>query len=368
LEAWQKVFVKESFLNTPHGQLSCISCHQGDDQSLEKQKAHAEVIRDPSAEDETLCAGCHAGTVAMYNTSLHLTQEGYYSMFEKRAGFDLRTSEHLQVEFDAECGKCHATCGQCHVSRPNSVEGGFIDGHLFKQTPSMTNNCTACHGSRVGAEYLGQNAGFNADVHYQPGAQRCEFCHSDMEMHGAAGMLTDRYDENNSTAPKCEICHADVKSSNDYHKNHWETPEANEGRSLLQCQVCHAQDYKNCNACHTGGSGITGSSYMQFKIGKNPLKSANKPYDYVVLRHIPITQDTYAEWGVADLLNFDQLPTWKYASPHNMKRWTARTDTTGGVSSCSEKCHDRNSTLGTYLRESDLEANEILANQNVIIP
>jgi len=368
LEAWEKVLVKESFLTSLHGELSCISCHGGNDKSSDMAEAHVDVIHHPSAEDEEFCAGCHAGTVAMYNTSLHRTQEGYYTMFEERAGYDLRDSEHLQMEFDKECGKCHATCGQCHVSRPNSVAGGFLDGHNFKKTPSMTNNCTACHGSRIGAEYLGQNEGFKADVHYQPGAKRCEFCHSAQEMHGAAGMLEHRYDENNSTAPKCENCHEDVESANNYHKQHWEKAESDDSRSHLECQVCHSQDYKNCNACHAGGDGITGSSWMQFKIGKNPLKSDNKPYDYVALRHIPIIQDTYAEWGVADLTEFDNLPTWKYATPHNIQRWTARTDTTGGVTRCSEKCHDRNSALGIYLRDSDLEDYEKQANQSVIIP
>jgi len=189
-----------------------------------------------------------------------------------------------------------------------------------------------------------------------------------MEMHGAAGMLSERYDDNNTTAPRCEICHAGEKSANIYHRTHWETPENDEGRSLLQCQVCHAQDYKNCNACHTGGAGITGSSYMQFKIGKNSKQSADKPYDYVVVRHIPIARDTFTSWGVGDLPDYDQLPTWKYATPHNIRRWTARTDTTGGITRCSEKCHDRDNNIGTYLRLSDLDADEVNANQNVIIP
>jgi len=93
----------------------------------------------------------------MFSNSLHRNQEGYFTLFEARAGFDLRDDEHIKAEFDAECGKCHTSCGQCHISRPESVEGGFIDGHIFKKTPSMTNNCTACHGSRVGDEYLGKN-------------------------------------------------------------------------------------------------------------------------------------------------------------------------------------------------------------------
>jgi thiosulfate/3-mercaptopyruvate sulfurtransferase len=369
LEAWEKVYVKESFLTTTHGQLSCISCHGGNQKATTKTEAHVDIVANPSEYDDTYCSGCHAGTVSMFTSSLHRTQEGYYTLFKERAGYDLRDHDDLQMEFDKECGKCHTTCGQCHISRPESVEGGFIDGHIFKKTPSMTNNCTACHGSRIGDEFLGGNDGYRSDVHWQPNAKRCEFCHSAQEMHGGSGHLETRYDDTNSTAPKCEDCHEDVESDSiRYHVEHWQIPKTNDSRSLLQCQVCHSQDYKNCNACHTGGDGITGSSYMTYKIGKNHLQSLNRPYDYIVVRHIPVIQDTYASWGVGDLGNFDYLPTWKYATPHNIQRWTARTDTTGGVTRCSEKCHDRNSTLGTYLRESDLEEYEKNANQNVIIP
>jgi hypothetical protein len=371
LEAWEKVYVKDSFLNTNHGRLSCVACHGGNEKATDKTAAHADIVSDPSEMADTYCAGCHAGTVSMFPNSLHRTQEGYFTLFEARAGFDLRSDEHIKAEFDAECGKCHTSCGQCHISRPESVLGGFIDGHIFKKTPSMTNNCTACHGSRVGAEYLGQNTGFGADVHYQPGAKRCEFCHSAQEMHGASGMLETRYDDMNTAAPKCEDCHGAAISANIYHEQHWEIPTTDENRSLLQCQVCHSQDYKNCNACHAGGDGITGSSWMSFKIGKNHLQSDNRPYDYTVVRHIPIIQDTFEEWGVTDLSNYDDLPTWKYATPHNIKRWTARTDTTGG-GSCGSKCHNSathgNPDLTTYLKDTDSADYEKEANKEIIIP
>ncbi len=132
------------------------------------------IVAAPSNEADTYCGGCHAGVVANDHTSLHSTQEGYYTLFEKRAGKDLRDDEHLSEEFDKECGKCHTYCGQCHVSKPVSVGGGFVSGHEFRKTPHMTNNCTACHGSRVGAEYLGQNEGLSPDAHWQYQTMRCE--------------------------------------------------------------------------------------------------------------------------------------------------------------------------------------------------
>jgi hypothetical protein len=362
------VLVNSEFLNTTHGKISCSSCHGGNPGASDKNNAHLDLVADPSSQADTYCSSCHARAVKVFSASLHYNQNGYYNLFAKRAGFDLRQNPSLQSHFDAECGKCHTTCGQCHISRPGSVKGGFISGHDFK-FPSMTNNCTACHGSRVGAEYLGENQGLKGDVHWLPNARRCDFCHTSGELHGNGTYLVTRYDDNNILRPDCEDCHEGEKTANIYHQQHWASAETDTSLSLLSCQVCHAQDYKNCNACHTGGSGITGSSYMTYKIGRNYQKSNKKPYDYITVRHIPVAPDTYTSWGVTDLADFFTEPTWKYTTPHNIQRWTTRTDTTGGVVNCWSKCHNNeNQELTTYLRSSDLANYEIDANQKVLMP
>ena len=371
VEAWERVYVQESFLTTTHGKLGCISCHAGDPNQGTKNAAHIDIVAAPSNESETYCSGCHAGTVANDHSSLHRTQEGYFTLFEKRAGYDIRDNEHQSEEFDKECGKCHTTCGQCHVSKPISVGGGFVSGHEFRKTPHMTNNCTACHGSRVGAEFRGDNEGLSPDTHYQYQTMRCEACHEAAQLHGPGFTLETRYDDNKPVLPKCEECHEDARTTNAYHQKHWADGEDNPGTSHLQCQVCHSQEYKNCNACHVGGDGITGSSYMKFKIGKNYRQTSEKPYDYAVVRHIPIAPDTYNNWGVSGLPNFDDEPTWKYATPHNIRRFTARTDTTGG-GSCWKNCHNNwVPELDTYLRanDDDMQADyDYKPNENVVIP
>ena len=40
----------------------------------------------------------------------------------------------------------------------------------------------------------------------------------------------------------------------------------------------------------------------------------------MVLRHVPIDPDNFAFYGKDVLANFDALPTWKYATPHNIQR------------------------------------------------
>lgn len=360
LEPWEKVLVKEVFFtDDPHGGVKCTKCHNGNSNTSDKNAAHATVVAHPSEQPENFCYSCHPEgdalhtVLANFQTSIHKTQEGYFERFTLRAGYDLRDDDHLLTEFNAECGKCHASCGQCHISRPISVGSGFIDGHMFKPTPNMQNNCTACHGSRVGAEYFGENtsytdmdgAAIRGDVHRFSYLKRCEFCHDGHEMHGDGTELTYRYDDANQLMPKCEDCHNDVAAGNDYHNYHWSG-----SGSKLACQVCHAQPYKSCNSCHVGGDGITGSSYQTLKIAKNYLKSANRDYDFITVRHIPIAPDTYAGWGVTDLPHFETSePTWKLATPHNIQRWTAQTEVESG--GCYSKCHDSD----LYLVEADIQ-------------
>lgn len=362
LEAFERVLVKNEFFNTPHGKIECVACHRGDKNASDKQAAHKNVIAHPSEYDQVYCKSCHSDIVTNYATSLHRNQEGYFKRIENRLGYSIKNSPDIMAEYDKECGKCHASCGQCHVIRPVSVNSGFIkdQGHQFV-APSRDDNCVACHGSRVGAEYLGQNDGYVPDVHrYKQGGSQCTFCHSGMEMHGSGIAFDYRY--LNTDMPRCEDCHENSKLSNLYHQVH----VAYDFLPQLSCQVCHSQPYKNCNGCHTGGAGITGPSYFKFKIAKNKfnLEAANRNYDYVTVRHIPIAPDTYASWGIADLPNYDSEPTWKYTTPHNIQRWTAQTDTTGTMGDCGAKCHK---SKEYYLTIDDLLDYEKEANKEIVM-
>jgi len=360
LEAWQMVHVKESFLSTTHGKIKCEACHGGDPTSTDKAVAHQNLNAAPSQTDELYCVGCHKGIVERYSVSLHKNQQGFFTRIENRLGYSIKDDENLMAHFNQECGVCHVTCGQCHVSRPLFVKGGFVNGHNFGK-PDRDNNCVACHGSRVGAEYLGQNEGYIADVHSKKtGGDKCTFCHNSAEMHGSGAEFDYRY--LNTDMPRCENCHQSSSASNHYHQIHWSSQFA----ATLSCQVCHSQPYKNCNGCHTGGSGISGSSYFKFKIAKNKfnLEAADRNYDYVTVRHIPIAPDTYASWGIADLPNFNAEPTWKYTTPHNIQRWTAQTDTTGTNGLCFKKCH---TSEEYYLTTRDLLDYEIEANLDIVM-
>jgi hypothetical protein len=56
------------------------------------------------------------------------------------------------------------------------------------------------------------------------------------------------------------------------------------------------------------------------------------------------------------------------ATPHNIQKWTARTDTSGAAQ-CWSNCHNNwQQELDTYLRAEDLFDYEIEANENVVMP
>jgi thiosulfate/3-mercaptopyruvate sulfurtransferase len=273
--------------------------------------------------------------------------------------------------FGNHCNTCHTSCGDCHVSQPTSVGGGFIDGHNYNATPSMTRNCTACHGSRVGNEYLGKHEDLKADVHFRQGRMTCVDCHSSHELHGrppecekchtspedgAAPPPNHRYDGPQS--PRCETCHITAATGQDEIEMH------NAHGGDLSCQVCHSLSYTSCDGCHVAQSETTGNpffstdgSYLTFLIGRNPIPSFDRPYEYVPLRHVPIARDSFSFYGDALLPNFDSLPTWAYATPHNIQLDTPQAE------SC-DACHG-NPDL--FLTADKVAEDELEANRSVIV-
>jgi thiosulfate/3-mercaptopyruvate sulfurtransferase len=358
LEPWEKVFVDaEAFLETVHGKMTCTECHNGQ-QAQDKETAHTDLISVPSLETD-VCTTCHANVAETFENSLHRTQAGYWTAIDARSVPE--NHPPLEEMFGNHCASCHTSCGDCHVSQPRSVGGGFIEGHLFKESPSMTRNCTACHGSRVGNEYMGKNEDVLADVHFRQGRMKCSDCHTGSEMHGEYMAVSEepvehRYD--GGQIPACTDCHPQVGSAGDpieMHTTHGEK---------LSCQVCHSTTYTSCDGCHVAVSEKTGNpffrtedTYSTFVIGKNPLQDESRPYDYVPLRHIPVAPTSYEYYGENLLPNFDNLPTWAYATPHNIQRNTPQTE------SC-EACHGNPEI---FLTEDKIAEGEMNANLSVMV-
>jgi hypothetical protein len=82
--------------------------------------------------------------------------------------------------------------------------------------------------------------------------------------------------------------------------------------------------------------------------------------------------DSWKEYGTTNLTNFNVRPTYKYATPHNIIKWTKRTQVASGKP-CYDACHIIKNSDGTYknkelyLFKSDLSTWEVTATQGVTV-
>lgn len=369
LEPWEKVLVDGTkFPETVHGHIECTECHNGV-QSLNKDTAHTDLIARPSDGEPNVCYDCHTDLEGVFSNSLHATLQGYWTVLDMRSVPENHAT--LEEAFGNHCSNCHTSCGDCHVGQPANVGGGFFEGHVFQSTPPMTRSCTACHGSRVGNEYLGKNEGLPGDVHFREGRMNCADCHTDHELHGQPSECTQchtapeemamaparhRYD--GVQTPTCESCHPNTTLGNDNIEMH--TVHGAD----LSCEVCHSVTYTSCDGCHVAVSEKTGKPFFQteatyptFLIGLNPDRSYTRPYKYVTLRHVPASPDSFSFYGDNLLPNFNVRSTWVYATPHNSQRKTPQ----------AESCNACHGNPDYFLTIDKVNPGEVDANLNVII-
>jgi len=355
----EKIFIDSDYLKEDpiHGGLACQSCHGGDASDSNWKTAHKGLVKDPSYPDPSKsCGMCHAEIAKKYSTSLHATLSSYKKTINMRLSRDTNVRSRVDTAMERHCMSCHSSCGECHVSRPKEVGGGLLDAHRIQKTPPMKTVCTACHGSRVDREYFGKNAGIPPDIHKQK-YFKCTKCHTGDELHGDGVEYDNRYEVANS--PKCASCHESI-----FEQKAVNTIQHNLHKNSLSCQVCHAMPYKNCYSCHVGtdGKGLkffkTEPSTLDFKIGLNPVLSERRPEKFVVLRHVPIDQDTFRFYTEDGLTNFDSLPTWKMATPHTIRRKTPQNET----------CNNCHGNADLFLRARDVKRKYLNANKKVIVP
>jgi 3-mercaptopyruvate sulfurtransferase SseA len=352
LEPQKKVLVSRDFLSTEHGELDCESCHGGNPACKDKAGAHAGFDPVPSVNNpQKACGECHEEIVATAKNSLHATLSTFPTVLKNRANKEKWT--HVEEARKNHCASCHTSCGGCHVSRPEFAQKGFIKGHVFQKRPDSINQCTACHGSRVGKEFFGERG--QGDIHAAK-AMDCVACHQAKEMHAAAPKdLPGRY--HLKEMERCTDCHKDLEyGSVRDHALHI---------GKVQCQICHSQTYVNCYNCHVGKD-AEGTPFFQnrreleaLKIGLN--YDSNAPgagYQYMLVRHVPSYPEMFDFYGKNSFTNFGNVPTWKRASPHNIQRRTWQ------AANCNH-CHGNRAL---FLSSSDLLDYEKQANNQVVVP
>jgi thiosulfate/3-mercaptopyruvate sulfurtransferase len=97
---------------------------------------------------------------------------------------------------------------------------------------------------------------------------------------------------------------------------------------------------------------------MLFKIGLNPNKTDQRPFEYVVLRHPPANPSLFASYVMDGLSDFNSLPTWKLDTPHSIQRITPQNKT----------CNNCHGNASLFLQEKDVSAWEKVANATVMVP
>jgi len=353
MEPWQRVWIDaQTYFKDVHSYITCTECHGGqavDDMEL----AHQGMIDRPAADAERTCGTCHPNIVPSSMQSLHTTLRGYDTvLYERSVPENHPVIEAMEAK---HCNSCHTTCGDCHISQPFNVGGGLLKAHSFVRTPPMGQTCTSCHGSRVKNEYYGLNEGYPSDVHFRA-RMNCVACHTGEVLHGIGlGDVAHRYD--GTREPTCESCHqgqVGVGLGIEQHEIH--------GTEILSCQSCHSVAYTNCTNCHVAQTEdkipyfTVESHELNFLIGRNPIRSAERPYRYVPVRHVPIDPNSFSFYGDNLLPNFDRLPTWAHSTPHNIQRKTPQN------ASC-EACHANDAIFLTEDKVAEIERN---ANRSVI--
>ncbi len=324
----------EAYQQSGHYSLGCVYCHGGTDDTGDKNTAHSgDFIKHPSMEYKDKCGDCHAAIVDNFETNLH-HGTGQKRKVTIRSGLsgpqDFDQLPQHQIEgYNANCATCHGTCGNCHIVRPPVGGGGLSNGHSFNKTPDMLTVCVTCHVSRGGHAYLGVATGTQPDVHLTKAKFKCINCHDGAELHGNGQPVEQRYAY--TELPKCVNCHTGLENANTYHTLHYDD---------FNCQVCHSQVYNNCGSCHIHGDGARIPAYMDYKIAQNPIPNIKQGYKFVLVRRTLAAPDNWDKYGV-QYSNFDAFPTYNYTTPHNILRWTDRTDVTK-EKSCYSNCHIRN--------------------------
>ncbi len=367
-EPFDRVFMGgegfDAYKKSGHYAVGCTSCHNGNGNTGEKDLAHSgDFIRHPSMFYEDKCGACHEEIAQNFTTSIHqgTGQKRKVAMRSGLSGpeeFDLLPAHQIEG-YNNNCSHCHGTCGNCHVVRPASGGGGLSAGHNFIKTPDMLNVCVTCHVSRGGHAFLGVAPGTKPDTHLKEMGFDCLSCHDGHELHGNGEMVEQRYAY--SELPGCDDCHTGIEGSNKYHSEHFED---------FNCQVCHSQDYNNCGSCHVHGEGARVPSYLGFKIAANPIPGIKDGYEFALVRRTLAAPDNWKEYGVEEYANFNIHPTYNYTTPHNLLKWTERTQVESGA--CSKNCHIRSEgdsliNKELYLFQSDLLEWELEATSPITV-
>lgn len=333
---------------------------------MEPETAHKGMVKNPACKEWNnegltfgVCEKCHVDISKLYANALHYKQNGFVTNIESYTHKGVLNENNAVTKgFKLNCSNCHADCGECHVRNPRAVKGGFISGHNFEKIAPIK-TCYGCHGARNAGEYIG-DVGSTADVHYYDYDMVCNDCHPASNFHGNGKKPQDMHYAEDLPTCVTKDCHTDTMSQKKGIKMHL----AHKDQSLLSCAVCHSQESHGCSDCHISYKDSTESAVYSkslpvdvFKIAKNPNPTQLHPEKYMLVRHIPTSEDMFANIGYPKLENYDKQSNWRRSPTHNTQRNTPQANT----------CNSCHGVKKVFLTEEDILPTDSEASKELVV-
>jgi hypothetical protein len=304
-------YIDPASLNTPHGSLGCITCHDGTGNAADKETAHQGLIKDLSASHPQDCLLCHRNLPDQFPEDHLRTPHGEVvdAVWSGSAcgvlcsdchgqvghGFDPVTGSvtcpmsvcldcHQERNLDAslsDCNTCHVgphdvslalTCKDCHVSTDTWRETalGVHPVELIGYHASA--DCFSCHDwpNFKGLDYV------CSDCHQRPhdfGNDDCALCHTPVGWTESADALVagaPAFPHPALGREDCRSCHGVAGEQ--------PIPADHKGRTNETCQVCHkaapapaimhpVEGHEACLTCH--GEGQVAQFNLQVHSGRD---------------------------------------------------------------------------------------------------
>jgi hypothetical protein len=280
------------------------------------------------------CTACHGSRVKDeymgLNNALH-ARNAQFSAEMAAADPNAATTLVPDVHWTLGMG-----CRECHSAE--EMHGVGVAADIDRYGVTGRKQCTSCHPGLAGTNAYHRAGHLDTMAcqlcHAQP-YKNCFSCHTQEDGETGAGYFT-----SNGTDPTRALRRVPPawSSATAYGAGAYVTYGSVEYRSLLAANTNHLPDEVGSTWWTAAAAPLPpGDALITFRAGLNPKFGEFGAKKYAVLRHVPIDADvfTYDEEGtpmpglIPDLA---ALPTWKYASPHNIVRRTAIT------TSC-DNCH-----------------------------
>ncbi len=265
-------------VNTKHGSLGCVACHEGNGEVEDKQAAHTDLVLDVTESRPEECVICHLDLPSHVEEDEllipHELVENKIAHGEESTLFCSDCHGRVGHGFDPVSGEtscsmmvcvdCHSRQGECISCHQGSEPGTEMAGcdvcHEGPHDVAVYLTCPCCHTSMESWSEIDASshpvelAGTHGELH-------CSECHEFPDFQGLHYVCVDCHESGHPEwgSDDCTQCHdpgatwEEVASTWDKHAEFW--PMYKGDHLLVRCRGCHFETYKgldpNCGTCHS---------------------------------------------------------------------------------------------------------------------